>query len=195
MGRVIVYALVAVIMFTVGFFIFIPEADGKPDPGNVTKQAAQIERLNDRVCRRVTEYTDCKDVTVFVGDYGSTSWAARSHPSTNTVWYNTYYDLSKTALENLIAHEVGGHLDTWNEIVAKVGVNQAWTDYYDIDYYAQVWLQDHGYLVDNTVAKELWLDCAGPTVHGYTGYYLLQWNIMPSVCDDHRRVLDSAISD
>ena len=40
-----------------------------------------------------------------------------------------------------MAHEVGGHHDAWNEIVAKVGTGQAWTDYYDLDYFGEKWAE------------------------------------------------------
>ncbi len=53
--------------------------------------------------------------------------------------YNAYYVLSDATWAQTVSHELGGHHDAWHELVAKVGASQAWTDYYDLDYFAERW--------------------------------------------------------
>ena len=78
-----------------------------------------------------------------------------------------------------VSHEVGGHHDAWHELVAKVGATQAWTDYYDLDYFGKIWAEGRYKAVEGTArnftlseGKELYLDCVGPVSHGYPGNYL-----------------------
>ena len=78
-----------------------------------------------------------------------------------------------------VSHEIGGHHDAWNELVAKVGTAQAWTDYYDLDYFGKLWAEGRYKAVEGTArtftlseGKELYLDCVGPVAHGYPGNYL-----------------------
>jgi len=195
MRKGLVLAVIVVVLLFGGMFVFAPPADGRPDAGpNSYLGAAQIERVHDRLCRKVVEYTDCKSLTVTVSDFGPTGWIATSQPYTGIVNYNSHYKYTKDIWESVVAHEVGGHHDTWNEIVARVGYNQAWTDYYELDHYAQLWLAGHGYSFDQSLAKELWLDCAGPVDHGYTGLYMQTRQVMPSVCSDYRTALELAIS-
>lgn len=124
-------------------------------------------------------------------DYGANGYAGYSYPAQGRVEYNSYYvgRVSQSQWETIVAHEVGGHIDTWNEIVASVGVSQAWTDYYDINIFAQEWLAQKGYAFSSGLSKELWLDCAGPVSHGYTGNYLTYYGVPTAVCTDHRDVL------
>ena len=53
---------------------------------------------------------------------------------------------------------------------------QAWTDYYDLDYFGEIWAEGRYKAVEGTArtftlteGKELYLDCVGPVAHGYPG--------------------------
>lgn len=131
------------------------------------------------VCAKVVEFTDCTLLKASAVNEGATGYTATSAPATGEVKYNSYYTQTQVAWERTVSHEVGGHHDAWNEIVAKVGVSQAWTDYYDLDYFAEPFMEARWLAVKGTVrdftrseAKEMYLDCVGPTAHGYAGAYL-----------------------
>ena len=161
---------------------------GKKTSPTVTKSVLQI---HNEVCPQVVEYTNCSSLTVVIDNFGATGWNGSAHPSSGTVRYNTYYSNSNWA--QVVSHEVGGHIDAWNEIVAKVGVSQAWTDYYDLDKYAVQWLYRHtGTTYGTTRAKEMYLDCAGPVEHGYWGNYV--GSLASKVCPDHEVVMQQALT-
>jgi hypothetical protein len=157
---------------------------GKPGSTTTTTtttalSASAVRSVHDSVCPSVAEYTSCPGISVTVSNFGATGWTGNSSPANKTVSYNTYSSLSGSAWSALVAHEMGGHHDAWNEIVAKVGTTQAWTDYYDLDYFGEKWAEARYQAVKGTArdftlseGKEIYLDCAGPVAHGYNGYYL-----------------------
>jgi hypothetical protein len=158
---------------------------GKPGATTTTTTAttaltaAQVRSVHDTVCPTVAEYTPCSGLSVTVSNFGATGWTGTSGPADKTVSYNTYSALPASDWSAVVAHEVGGHHDAWNEIVAKVGTSQAWTDYYDLDYFGEKWAEARYQALKGTArdftlseGKEVYLDCAGPVAHGYTGYYL-----------------------
>lgn len=156
---------------------------GKPGSGSTTTTttptASGIKSIHDSVCVTVSDYVPCAGLTVTVSDFGATGWTASSGPANGTTSYNSYYTLSSSSWAQTVSHEVGGHHDAWREIVAKVGTTQAWTDYYDLDYFGEVWAEARYKAVKGTArdfsrteGKELYLDCVGPVAHGYPGNYL-----------------------
>lgn len=164
---------------------------GKPGTGTVTLtttttalSASGIKSVHDTVCPAVVEYTPCSALSVTVANYGQTGWSASSGPANGTVQYNSYYAMSSASWAQTVSHEVGGHHDAWREIVAKAGETQAWTDYYDLDYFGELWAEARYKAVKGTTrdftrseGKETYLDCAGPVAHGYTGNYISRWGV------------------
>lgn len=154
-----------------------------PSPTSTTTVTTTITTAQTTVCPKVMEYTSCSAMGVTITDAGPTGWIGNASPATNKVTYNSYYSSSTAATwANVVAHEAGGHVDAWNEIVAKVGTTQAWTDYYDLDYFGELWAEGRykalkGGTRDFTRSegKETYLDCVGPVAHGYTGNYLTMW--------------------
>lgn len=156
----------------------------------VTEPTNSVLQIHNEHCPLVSEYTQCSSLNVEVANFGATGWIGSAKPSEGLVRYNTYYSTSNWG--KIVAHEVGGHIDTWNEIVAKVGVNQAWTDYYDLNHTAQRFFASKGYSFTSDRAKEVWFDCAGPIKHGYgTGGYTN--GIPESVCNGHEIALQQAL--
>lgn len=157
---------------------------GKPGSGSTTTTtttttASGIKSIHDTTCDAVSEYVPCTGLSVTVSNFGATGWTASSGPANGTVSYNSYYSLSSASWAQTVSHEVGGHHDAWREIVAKVGSSQAWTDYYDLDYFGELWAEARYKAVKGTSrdftrneGKELYLDCVGPVAHGYSGNYL-----------------------
>lgn len=139
--------------------------------------------IHKSLCPQVMEYTSCASMGATATNAGATGWIGKASPANNAVTYNTYYSSSTAATwANVVAHEAGGHVDAWNEIVAKVGATQAWTDYYDLDYFGEIWAEGRyrattGGSRDFTRSegKETYLDCVGPVAHGYLGHYLNRW--------------------
>lgn len=139
--------------------------------------ATTVRDIHTATCPKVMEYSTCGSMSVTIDNFGSTGWNGSASPANNAVKYNTYYGSSSWA--NVVAHEVGGHVDAWNEIVAKVGAAQAWTDYYDLDYFGELWAEARYRTLKGTTrdltrtqGKEVYLDCVGPVAHGYTGGYV-----------------------
>ena len=160
---------------------------GKPGTGSTTTTttttttptASGIKSIHDSVCPAVSDYVPCAELAVTVSNLGATGWTASSGPANGTTSYNSYYTLSSSSWAQTVSHEVGGHHDAWRELVAKVGTGQAWTDYYDLDYFGEIWAEARYKAVKGTVrdftrseGKELYLDCVGPVRHGYPGNYL-----------------------
>ena len=153
-------------------------------PGTLTTTstyltASGIRSVHDTVCPTVAEYTKCANLTVTVSDQGSTGYTATSAPASGSVSYNSSVPQTSAGWSRTVSHEVGGHHDAWNELVAKVGTTQAWTDYYDLDYFGELWAEARYKAVKGTTkdvsrsqGKEVWLDCVGPNAHGYPGNYL-----------------------
>jgi hypothetical protein len=144
-----------------------------------TLTEAQIRATHDTVCPQVVEYTACASITVTVANMGATGWTGSAGPAARTVTYNSYYSLTQAQWSAVVSHEMGGHHDAWNELVAKVGPSQAWIDYYDLDYFGELWAEGRYLALKGTTrdlsrvqGKEVYLDCAGPVAHGYTGGYL-----------------------
>lgn len=174
-----------------------------PKTTSLTGTAA-IQYAHDTVCPKVVEYAECSTISVNIA-YFDASWAGWSHPADNAIDYNSRFDASVDAWSNVVAHEVGGHIDVWQEIVAKVGVTQAWTDYYDIDVFAQPWAAAQWQSVTGNTraftssdAKEAFIDCAGPNAHGYQANYLYSWGLYSSesrnlFCAGYEQVLDRAL--
>lgn len=161
---------------------------GKPSKPSATTSLTgpnAIRAAHDATCPLVAQYTACASLTVTIADFGNTGWAAQASPAKGAVTYNSYYSSATQAdWSAVVAHEVGGHVDVWNEIVAKVGVGQAWTDYYDLDHFAAPWASGAWSAVTGSPrtfgtaeAKEAFLDCAGPVAHGYRGNYLYLWGL------------------
>lgn len=160
---------------------------GKPSKISVTALTgpAAVQAAHDATCPKVVEATVCASLAVKIADFGNTGWAGQASPATSSVTYNSYYSTAtQDDWSQVVAHEVGGHVDAWNEIVGKVGVSQAWTDYYDLDFFASPWAPAHWGATataprtfTTTEAKEAYLDCAGPVAHGYRGNYLYRWRL------------------
>lgn len=185
---------------------------GKPPKNTTTTTTttttgtSAIQAAHTDVCPKVSEYTSCGALAVTIKDFGNVGWAGYAHPANGSIDYNSYFNASQSAWSNVVAHEVGGHLDTWNEIVARVGATQAWTDYYDIDAFAVPWATARWSAVKGTSrsfstgdAKEAYLDCAGPVTHGYQGNYLYTWGLsttaqQQSFCTGHKNVLEQALT-
>lgn len=154
-----------------------------PTPTTTTTTTASVADIHATTCPKVMEYTSCGAMGVTIADAGATGWIGKSSPASNAVSYNTYYSSSSAATwANVVAHEAGGHVDAWNEIVAKVGAGQAWTDYYDLDYFGEAWAEGRYRAITGTSrdftrveGKETYLDCVGPVAHGYLGHYLNRW--------------------
>lgn len=182
-----------------------PPKDSTPTAPSTTGASA-IQAAQEDVCPKVSDHTSCAALTVTIKDFGNVGWAGQAHPANQSVDYNTYFTASQSAWSNVVAHEVGGHVDTWNEIVARVGVTQAWTDYYDIDAFAVPWATARWSAVKGTSrafstweAKEAYLDCAGPVAHGYQGNYLYTWGLstssqQQSFCTGASTVLEDALT-
>ena len=142
-----------------------------------------ISEVHAATCSKVMEYTSCGSMNVSITNAGATGWIGSASPANNAVTYNSYYSSSSAATwANVVSHEAGGHVDAWNEIVAKVGTTQAWTDYYDLDYFGEAWAEGRYKALKGTTrdftrteGKETYLDCAGPVAHGYVGHYLTMW--------------------
>ena len=183
---------------------------GKPPKGTTTTTAttgtSAIQAAHTDVCPRVSEYTSCATLSVTIKDFGNVGWAGYAHPANHAIDYNSYFNATQAAWSNVVAHEVGGHLDAWNEIVARVGTTQAWTDYYDIDAFAVPWATARWSATKGTArtfstgeAKEAYLDCAGPVSHGYQGNYLYMWGLgtatqQQTFCKGHSNVLEDALT-
>lgn len=155
-----------------------------------------VLRTHATVCPKVVEYTVCSSLTVTAKDFGATGWSASTTPSTGSVRYNLHYIVS---WPNVVAHEVGGHVDAWNEIVRKVGTAQAWTDYYDLDYFGERFFEARfGRDISRTLGKELYLDCAGPVAHGYTGSYISRYgstlSAQTSACSGTGQIMTDALT-
>jgi hypothetical protein len=171
-----------------------------------TTSAAGIKSVHDSVCPTVGEYTPCAGLSVTVAAFGAVGWTASSGPASGTVEYNSSQNHSTATWAAVVAHEVGGHHDAWRELVAKVGTTQAWTDYYDLDYYGKIWAEARFKAVKGTVrtftlseGKESYLDCAGPVSHGYPGNYLTNRGIIgttaqASFCQGAATVMSDAVS-
>ena len=176
----------------------------EPEPTPTASRT--ILEIHHRTCPEVVEYTDCAAVTVEVADFGATGWTGSSGPAAGVVRYNSYYVLSDASWAQTVSHELGGHHDAWHELVAKVGVTQAWTDYYDLDYFAERWAEARWVTVTGTrrdltmqTAKEVYLDCAGPVSHGYRGNYLSNRGVATTTrqaafCRGHQKVMADAIA-
>jgi hypothetical protein len=165
---------------------------GKGKPGGTTTtttttsttvSATSIKPIHDSVCPTVAEYTACSSLAVTVTSTGAGSLGS-SGPANGTVTYNSYYSMSSAQWAQTVSHEVGGHHDAWGEIVAKVGASQAWTDYYDLDYFGELWAEGRYKALKGTTrdftraeGKEGYLDCVGPVAHGYSGNYLSNWGL------------------
>ena len=155
---------------------------GKPGASattTTTTSTTTVRSIHDTTSPTVAEYTACSSLSVTVSAFGTVGWSGSSGPAAGTVSYNTSYGLSTSQWAQTVAHEVGGHHDAWREIVAKVGTTQAWTDYYDLDYFGELWaearyeaLKGATRDVSRTLGKEAYLDCVGPVAHGYPGNYL-----------------------
>lgn len=182
---------------------------GKPPKGTTTTTTtgtSAIQAAHTDVCPRVSEYTSCSALSVTIKDFGNVGWAGYAHPANHAIDYNSYFNASQAAWSNVVAHEVGGHLDAWNEIVARVGTTQAWTDYYDIDAFAVPWATARWSATKGSTrsfstgeAKEAYLDCAGPVTHGYQGNYLYMWGLgttsqQQTFCKGHANVLEDALT-
>lgn len=182
---------------------------GKPGSGSTTTSTSSstIANAHGYTCPKVMEYTSCGSMSVTVSDFGNVGWAGSANPSTNSVRYNSYYSgASQADWNNVVAHEVGGHVDAWNELVAKVGVDKAWTDYYDLDYFGAQWATARWSAVKGTSrtfstgeGKEAYLDCAGPVAHGYQGNYLYSWGMttassQQSFCQGSAGVMTDALT-
>lgn len=175
----------------------------KPKPTATLTGAALVKSVHDSLCPVVMDYPSCLTMTVTIADSGPTGYTGSSGPANNTVEYNTYYTLSEQGWRNVVAHEVGGHVDTWNELVARAGVSQAWIDYYDINQAAKPWMEKRWFDTFGTErvfttgeSKEMWLDCAGPVKYGYRGAYLYNRGIVDQAafCRDHASVLESVLT-
>ena len=159
---------------------------GKPGGTTTTTtttavSASSIKPIHDSVCPSVAEYAPCSSLSVTVANYGA-GWLASSGPANGTIQYNSYYSMTSAKWSQTVSHEVGGHHDAWREIVAKVGASQAWTDYYDLDYFGEMWAEARYKALKGTTrdftrteGKEGYLDCVGPVAHGYSGNYLTNW--------------------
>ena len=183
---------------------------GKPSKPSTTTSLtgpSAIRAAHEATCPLVAEYTVCGALSVTIADFGNTGWAAQAGPAKGTVTYNSYYSSATQAdWSAVVAHEVGGHVDVWNEIVATVGVGQAWTDYYDLDHFAAPWATAAWSAVTaasrpfgTAEAKEAFLDCAGPVAHGYRGNYLYLWGLTSTsaqrqFCAGSDAVLTSALT-
>lgn len=184
---------------------------GKPGKGSTSTSttltgASAVQAAYDDVCPKVAAYTSCASLDATIADFGATGWVGSAHPAAGAVDFNIHYTYSQASWNNVVAHEVGGHIDAWNELVAKVGTTQAWTDYYEIDTFAQPWITKRWSATMGTSksfttsqAKEGWLDCRGPVAHGYRGDYLYTWGIsagtaQQNFCRGYADVMTQAIS-
>lgn len=168
--------------------------------------SSSIKSVHDSVCPSVAEYTSCTGLSITVSDAGATGWTATSAPGNRTTSYNSHYAMSSANWAQTVSHEIGGHHDAWNELVAKVGTTQAWTDFYDLDYFGKIWAEGRYKAVVGTVrtftlseGKELYLDCVGPVSHGYSGNYLTNRGVSGSsaqttFCQGAATVMSDAIS-
>ncbi|WP_392543020.1 hypothetical protein [Oryzobacter telluris] len=164
---------------------------GKPPKGGTsttipvtptTTTTVNVADVQSTTCPKVMDYASCGSMNVTVANLGATGFIGNAGPANNAVTYNTYYTGTATTWAAVVAHEAGGHVDAWNEIVAKVGTAQAWTDYYDLDYFGELWAEGRYRATKGTTrdftrseGKETYLDCVGPVAHGYTGNYLTMW--------------------
>ena len=182
---------------------------GKPSSSTVTatvSTATTIANAQAATCASVADYTSCAALKVTIVNQGATGYTGNASPATSSITYNSYYTGSQADWANVVAHEVGGHVDAWNEIVAKVGTTQAWTDYYDLDYFGKTWAEGQWKAVKGTArtftqseGKEAYLDCAGPVAHGFRGNYLYQWGfatsaLQKSFCTGSSAVLTNALT-
>ena len=175
-------------------------------PAPPPTSSATILEIHQRTCPTVVEYTDCATVTVEVADFGATGWTGSSGPAAGIVRYNSSFRLSDASWAQTVSHEMGGHHDAWRELVAKVGVSQAWTDYYDLDYFAEAWAEARWVIITGVrwdvtrqTAKEVFLDCSGPVAHGFRGNYLSLRGVTTSIqqaafCRGHQKVMADAIA-
>jgi hypothetical protein len=172
-----------------------------------TTSAAGIKSVHDSVCPTVGEYTPCAGLSVTVAAFGAVGWTASSGPAAGTVEYNSSQSHSTSTWAAVVAHEVGGHHDAWRELVAKVGTTQAWTDYYDLDYFGEVWAEARYLALKGTArdftrseGKETYLDCAGPVDHGARqGFYLSRWGFsagtaQQTFCQGSATVMTNALT-
>jgi hypothetical protein len=175
----------------------------QPKPSAPASSIVDIRAVHDDTCPRVVQYLTCSSLSVTIFGYGLTGWTASSGPAKGTVEYNSSYTLSASSWAQTAAHEVGGHHDAWAELVTKVGVDQAWMDYYDLDTFGEPWAESRfaalGKPRDLTSheGKEVYLDCAGPVAHGYSGNYLTNRGIpfadQPAFCVGHESVMTKAL--
>jgi hypothetical protein len=182
---------------------------GKPGSTTVTATTSTtttIANAQAATCGTVADYTSCTALKVTIANQGATGYAGNSSPATSAITYNSYYAGTQADWSNVVAHEVGGHIDAWNELVAKVGTTQAWTDYYDLDYFGKLWAEGQWKAVKGTArtftlseGKEAYLDCAGPVAHGFQGNYLYQWGfttatVQKSFCTGSSAVMTNALT-
>ena len=208
-------ALAVVLTLTAGLAGTAQAAKGgKPKPGGTVTtttttttalSASGIKSVHDSICPTVEEYTNCSALSATASNYGQTGWTASSGPANGTVQYNAYYAMGSAQWAQTVSHEVGGHHDAWNEIVYKVGLTKAWTDYYDLDYFGELWAEARYKATKGTVrdftrseGKETYLDCVGPVAHKYTGNYLSMWGIsatlQPTFCLGADTVMSDALT-
>ena len=177
-----------------------PTKGGSGSTSNITSES-ELRDLHATLCPQVSQYTDCSTLRVVIGYY-DTAWVGSSHPADNYVEYNSkYLNRPVSSWSVTIAHEVGGHIDTWNELVSKVGLSRAWTDYYDIDTYAEPFFETKlGTDLSSSRAKEVYLDCQGAVRNGYMGDYLRGYygkttlSAQQDTCKSYRTIFDQAIA-
>lgn len=180
---------------------------GKPAKGGTTTTAIlatqdELLALHNATCPNVAQYADCAALVVRFVNVNA-SWAGYAHPAENYIEYNTQFlgKASNAWWTNTISHEVGGHVDTWAELVSKVGTTKAWSDYYDIDKYAEPFFETKlGVDLTPQAAKEMYLDCQGAVRNGYLGGYLYgvygkqALSDQQTVCKGYRAVFDQAVA-
>lgn len=169
-------------------------------PSITTSTAVDIRSVHNNVCPQVVEYASCSSITVTVAAYGLTGWTARSGPAAGTVEYNSSYTMTASGWAQTVSHEVGGHHDAWAELVARVGVSQAWLDWPDLGRFGEPWAEGRFAAIGAprdlslTEGKEIYLDCAGPVAHGYPGNYLTNRGVtdQPLFCRGYETVMSNA---
>ncbi len=177
-----------------------------PTVARSTRDEEAILAAHAEVCPAVSEHTDCDTLAAIIEDFGDVDWLGQAHAAKNNVAYNTHYTATPDEWRDIVAHAVGGHIDTWNEIVEQVGEKQAWVDYYDIDEFAVPWAESRWSAVADTSrsfsaedAKEAFLDCAGPVAHDYWANYLSLWGLddvsaQESFCSGYADILEQALT-
>lgn len=202
---IVVFAVVGTALLTLSF----AAKGGKPREGTTTVSTStstitsisDLLALHTTLCPKVTTATNCSTLRVETPNRTDVTWTGYAHPAEGYVEYNTRYlgTYSASSWSNVIAHEVGGHMDTWNELVAKVGPSKAWTDYYDIDKLAEPFFEPRlGIDLTPQIAKEVYLDCQGTVRNGYIGAYLYNrgkrtLTEQQTVCSGYRTIFDQAV--